>query len=334
MAPSRGNFRDPAGLVRRMVLSRDRAAWSALAGAGVSVAAIPVDKLLANREQRLIESASETDKPLILVVGGARSGTTVLYQLLVGHLPVSFFPNLSAAFPHAPLSATAALMGNWDRPNRSTSNYYGQTPGPRGPNDGFHVWNRWLGQDRYEAVADLNDATVQDMRRFFGAWTSRFPRPFVNKNNRNTANIGMLAKALPTAVFVGVTREPFFAAQSLVRARREVQGDEHVGWGLNSHDSTRDADSLAYLDDVAEQVHKSEQMLQTQLSALPPSRAVHVSYEKLCEDPAAAVERVASLAGGCQPQFLSGISRLRNTNQVWLPPDQRLRLEGALANLF
>ena len=335
MSPTRGNFQDPLGLVRRMLLSRDRAAWSALAGAGASVAAIPVDRLLANREQRLIERASAAEYPLILVVGGARTGTTVLYQLLVGHLPVSYIPNLSAAFPRAPLTATAAFMGSWDRQIKSTSNYYGQTPGPRGPNDGFHVWNRWLGDDRYEALASLDSTIAEDMRRFFGAWCSLFPRPFVNKNNRNTARIGMLATALPTAVFVAISREPFFAAQSLVRARREVQGDEYIGWGLNSRDSSSHrTDSLAYLDDIADQVYRTEQMLDRQLSELSPRRMLHISYEELCADPVAVLEQVSTLAGGGQPRFLRELAPLRNTNQVWLPADARLRLENALARRF
>ena len=331
---SRGSFHDPVGLVRRMAWSHDRAAWSALAGAATTVAAIPMDRLLAEHERRLVDRAPETTMPLILIVGGARTGTTLLYQLSVEHLVASYLPNLSAAFPRSPLTATAALMRNWDRSVRGTQNYYGQTPGPRGPNEGFHVWNRWLGSDRYTPVPNLDESSAHEMRQFFGAWTAKFPRPFVNKNNRNTASIRMLSEALPTAVFIGVTREPFFAAQSLIRARRTVQGDEHIGWGLNSHNATTEAGSLAYLDDIAEQVHRSDTMLQEQLASLPPSRCQLVSYEEICDNPAEVLDRVAGLAPSSGSGTLSNLSPLRSTNRVWLSREHQHRLEDALSRFY
>ena len=49
-------------------------------------------------------------------------------------------------------------------------NFYGRTSGFAGRNDGLHIWDRWLGNDRYRPPTRLEPAAADDMRRFFGAF--------------------------------------------------------------------------------------------------------------------------------------------------------------------
>jgi len=153
------------------------------------------------------------------------------------------------------------------------------------PNDGFLVWNRWLGTNRYEAHAELSQEAVVDMRHFFRAWTQTFGLPFLNKNNRNTMCINLLAEALPEAHFVVVRRDPVYVAQSLIHARQSIQGDKRAKWGLKSRDVHSAREPLGYIDDICDQLIEIEVRLRTQLEQVAPSRIHAIQYETFCSQP-------------------------------------------------
>jgi hypothetical protein len=275
-----------------MLMSGDRAARSALLMAGLRLGATPADRALAGRERSLLDNDGGVSQPLVLIVGGSRSGTTLLYQLLASTLDVSYFTNLSAAFPHAPITVQRKLGARERRPDFES--YYGQTAGMSGANDGFHVWNRWFGDDRYVVPTEFAPAAVDEMRRFFAAWTSVFPKPLVNKNNRNSLSVPLLAEALPTAKFLAIFRDPFYVARSLIRAREVVHGDKRMGWGVGAGGGSRPGpDGLGYVDDVVDQVWRAEVRLKGDLASLDSSRARSLTYERLCAEPAAIVHEVS-----------------------------------------
>lgn len=289
-----GQFRDPWGLVRRMVSSGDQAARWALMHTAASRLATPVDALLGLGEKRRAPAPSRSDLPLILIIGPPRAGTTLLYQVLARCLDVSYFDNLSALFPRAPL--TGRLL--FGRPGRETGygfrSYYGNTAGWYAPNDGFHVWNRWLGDHRYHAHESLSEGSDDDMRRFFAAWLEETGKPFLNKNNRNADCVPLLAETLRNAFFIEVDREPEYVVQSLLLARAAIQGRAEYGWGLDSEQVELGAGREAVVNSVCDQVIRIREKLVRAAAAAGDSRYLRVSYEDLCRDPAAMVETVAA----------------------------------------
>jgi len=290
---SNSNFQNPLGLVFRMLTSGKRAAYAALFHEALRVLAKPVDALLQRKEAASVQNATSSDMPVLLVVGAPRSGTTLAYQTLARYLDVSYVTNLTSMFPRSPIAGTR--MFRW-LPKRDTAdfqNFYGQTARLRGPNDGFSLWNQWLGSDRYVPRTDLNEAEQNQMRQFFHAWSNAFGKPFLNKNNRNTGCLDLLSRAIPQASFIVVRRNPLLVAQSLITAREEVQGDKAVGWGLHSHSSDTNSDPLSYVDDVCDQILLIEQQLDEQLRDIPKDRLIEMTYEGFCEDPAAALRRIS-----------------------------------------
>jgi hypothetical protein len=290
---STSNFKNPVGLVFRMLTSGSRAAWAALLHEGLRLLARPIDLLLQGREKRLLKESGTGNVPMILVVGAPRSGTTLVYQTLARYLDVSYVSNLTSLFPHSPLSGTR--MFRWLPQTRSADfrNFYGQTAHLNGPNDGFCLWNRWLGKDRYVPRTELSELEQQSIQGFFQAWHRQFGKPFLNKNNRNTGCLDLLSRLFPDATFVVVRRNPVLVAQSLIKAREQVQGDKSVGWGLHSQSSDTDRDRLSYVDDVCAQILQIEEQLDEQLSQIPKSRLIEFTYEGFCEDPVHALESLA-----------------------------------------
>lgn len=289
---SYSNFRDPFGLVMRMIRSGSPAARAALWHAALGLAATPVDWALERSEKRRLAGASPSSLPLLLIIGAPRSGTTLAYQVLARYLDVTYFTNLSALFPRAPLTASR-MFGRHQAAAADFHSFYGQTSGLAAPNDGFHVWNRWLGHDRYRTPQQLGAAERAEMIRFVGAWCTEFDKPLLNKNNRNTDCVALLAEIFENAYFLDLRREPLHVVQSLVTARQRIQGSKTAGWGLQSRDEASSPDPLSYVDDVCDQVTGILSKLQEDKQRVGPHRFMDIRYEDLAQDPQRVVRQIA-----------------------------------------
>jgi LPS sulfotransferase NodH len=308
-----GNFQDPFGLVKRMIASGSAAARSALVREALRHLLAPLDLALQPFERRRLERAGDPQLPVILIVGPPRSGSTLLGQVLTAHLPVSFPSNLTELFSRSPITATARF-GWMARRRVDYRTYYGNTASLGSPNDAFSIWNRWLGTDRYHVPTRLTPELGGAMRAFFAAWGDQFEKPFMSKNNRNTAAMAALVEALPSVRFVLARRDPLFIAQSLVEARQTVQGDPRIGWGLEAEPGAGNAD---YLASVADQVFRIDRVIEQQLERIDRTLVFEVSYSDLCSNPHDVVGRVGDWLGleslptdGLEPFSLADRPRL------------------------
>ncbi|MDX2286246.1 MAG: sulfotransferase [Bacteroidia bacterium] len=314
---SYSNFKDPVGLLKRMLASGNRAAYFTILREGLGVALKPLDWLLQGAERRRIRRAKPSDLPLILILGGSRSGTTLFYQTLAQYLPVSYFNNLSAPFPRSPITAGKLFSRFLRRGKKTFQNYYGSVSGFSGPNDGFHIWNRWLGEDRNAVPAQIAPEQVRDMQQFFHAWHEAFGKPFLNKNNRNSLCVQLFYEAFPRIVFVEIRRDPVYVIQSLIQSREAVQGSKYIAWGLASTDSDPGTDPLSYVDDICRQVHAVEAELDEARSAVPDAQYIRVSYESFCQNPAGVVQELSRRIWGAElpAAQLSDLKPFENTNR-------------------
>ena len=305
-----GNFKNPLGLVGRMLRSGNRAAYSALFREALGIGLKPADVLLSLFERRREDRSSQSnpDQPVILVVGLPRGGTTLVYQVLAHCLDVSYSSNLMGLFPRSPITANRLCSPCLpDRPAADFRSYYGQSSRLSGSHDGFFIWNRWLGDDRYAPRTELSESEIASMREFFEQWTTTFSKPFLNKNNRNTSCIDLLARTLPSAHFLIVRRDPTAIVRSLIRAREQVQGDKRIPWGLLS--SANSDHEHGHVDDVCGQVSLIQQRLDEQLEAIASDRIIEVTYENFCESPKSLIDRM-----------VESIPGLRVANGVQIPP--------------
>ncbi len=334
MAANYQNFRSPLRLASKMAFGSDAIGRWALMQVAATIALRPLQRLFARRERAIVKNSHHADDlPIILVVGGPRTGTTFASQLLARYLDVSFFNNATEIFSESPLWGTQLYRDPFAPTARlQAGSLYGNTFGLRGINDGFTIWNEWLGDDRYQA--NPIDQKADAMRHFFANWSAAFGKPLLNKNNRNLDAMQWLASELPNSVFVVVRRDPAQVASSLIAAREYVQGDKNLRWGLLSTDTESDDDPLAYVDRVVEQIQQIDRRIEEQLPHIDEKRWIDVSYSDYCESPDEFVRAVAKLAGNVPVR-----ERLLNDEQVGAIPfrtrhqlsvDERSRLDTML----
>lgn len=326
------NFQDPGRLFLRLMKTRNKAAYFAVAHTGLAIPAAALDTLLARAERRLYARATPPTKPIVLVGGAPRSGTTILDQVLIGALPCTYFNNLTAVFPRAPIMANKIFGRFLRKPTENFENFYGRTSGFANRNDALHLWDRWLGNDRYRPPTRLEPGVADDMRRFFGAYEAAFGGPIVNKNNALAICADVVADALPTAHFICIRREPLYAVQSILGTREFIQGERTAPYGVGDPEYTAPpgADPIA---EVCAQIlyhERRREELQRKLG----SRFWVVEYEEFCRAPHVIVERVADEILGIKldrDAVRGALQPLESTNKVKVTAEERERIEALLA---
>jgi hypothetical protein len=322
------HLHNPGGLALRLLRSGDRDARGAMLHAALGLVLTPADLLLARRERRLYAAAPAPQRAQLFVCGPPRSGTSLVTQVLLAHLPVAYLSNLSALFPRAPIVAEGLLgrlVGRW-RP--AFHSYYGRVAALAGPNDGLQLWDRWLGSDRTRVRESLTDAEAEALRRFFGALEQRTGRPFIGKNNNLNLQAAPVGRALPTARFFCLTREPLYLAQALLRARRDIHGADAVPYGLPAPGEA----ATDPIESVCRQVVHHQRAALAQQALLGADRFRFLSYEAFCADPAATVATVARDLGIPESEIrpVTPAIRFSPSNRARLPDAEFGQLEATL----
>ncbi len=287
------HFHDPVGLAARLLRSKDPDAQGAMLQAALGIFLTPLDMMLASRERRLYAAAPVPTRPQLFVCGPPRSGTSLVTQVLLAHLPVAYLSNITALFPRAPLVAERLLRARVRPWRPAFHSYYGRVAALRGPNDSLQLWDRWLGPDRTRIRDRLTDEEGLALGRFFGALEAGTGRAFVGKNNNLNLQAGAVASALPTSRFLCLTREPMFLAQALLRARRDINGTDSIPYGL----APPEPPGTDPVESVCRQVVFHHRGARAQQALLGPERFRFLAYEEFCADPAATVRLAAEDLG-------------------------------------
>jgi hypothetical protein len=299
----------------------------------LGLVATPLDLVLEIAERRRYRRAPAPSLPLIFICGAPRTGTTLVEQVLIEHLPVAFINNLTSIFPRAPLTANRLFRPAAPARSAAFHSYYGKTVGLSGPNDGLHLWDRWLGPDRTRVRTSLTPEEQREMRRFFGAMEQASAKPILVKNNNLNACASLVADVFQRAVFICMTRDPRFLAQSLLQARVNIHGGEDFPYGLAGHPCSSPA-AADVVQDVCRQVLYHEQLAQEQQTRIGPQRFWIVSYEAFCRNPSALVEAVAvKVLGQPLPAGAMQLPPFRVSDTVRIDPSRFEEIAATLARL-
>lgn len=307
---------DPFGLVRRMLASGKKAASFTLWLTALGVLLTPLDKILQFVEQRLIkrgdgkrgdgrdEEAATTDNrpgPFLFVCGPARSGTTLMYQVLADNLDVTYARNLTVLFSRSPVLASRLFARRDGRAeHRNYENYYGKTSGMQAPSEANHLWNQWIDADSSGFRTRLTPAGAARMKDFLTRFSLSEKLPVICKNNNANAFADTIDAHLDNCHFICLRREPVYLAQSLLRAREEINGNIEQSYGVvDTDDSAPTSDPVVQ---VAKQVRYLDRLAEEQQARIGKDRFWIVAYEDFCRDPGALVERVRTDVLGQPPR--------------------------------
>jgi LPS sulfotransferase NodH len=253
--------------------------------------------------------SSGVDRPILLVVGAPRSGTTYCMQWLAASGAFAYPSNFIARLWSAPFvgALIQEMLANPEFDFRGelgdlvagpvqTVSELGKTKGLLGPNEFWYFWRNIFPGDGDIGI-DLSTAASGDFDRFAGdvsRLSDVFGKPLAMKGMIVNYQLEILARRLKNTLFLFLDRDPLETALSLLRARRHFYGSIE-DWYSFRPPNYAELECLDPYTQVVEQVQGARRAVWTQLRALEAGRWLRVLYEDLCREPGAVFDRVQGM---------------------------------------
>ncbi len=303
-----------------MLKSKERAAIFTLLLTGLGVLLTPLDMLLQYIEKRRKpkQLSNRSNGPHIIICGPARSGTTLVYQMLTDALPVAYVKNFTVLFSRAPILASAWFSRNKKKgTDKSYKNYYGKTAGFQSPSEANHLWNGWVDGDASGFRTQMNADGGRRMAEFFTRFSALHQLPTLSKNNNANAFADVIADHLDNVYFICMRRDTRYLAQSLITARMEINGNINQSYGVTDVTSLDQADPIA---EVIDQITFLNNLAIEQQQKIGKDRFWFVDYEEFCKNPQLLVDRVKReiLTTQSDPAPVS-LQPIKNNNKITNP---------------
>jgi len=246
-------------------------------------------------EHALLRSSRTPAHPPCFIIGPPRSGTTLLYELLITRFRVAYISNLAHRLFDVPVAASwlgRPWIMRWQGRFESR---YGHIRGMGAPNEGGWVWSRWMsGMDPMDA-SDASSLPVEEIRGTVAGVERSLGGPFLNKNVVFSVRMKLLDAIFPDCLFVEVQRDVRANIRSIVRAERSEGGPRDAsGWWSVKPRGWRQHCHQGPAHRAAAQVRGVHDDIAVDAGGLGPSRLLSVRYEEMCEDPEAAADRVGA----------------------------------------
>ncbi len=254
----------------------------------VTMAVSPFEGFLESR-------ANPGESAICFIVGPPRSGTTLLYEMIVTRFQCGYFTNLAKRLFEVPVVATWICKNEMRRRSGSFDSVYGELDGNAAPSEAGRLWRFWM---PYAAPYsfDLPGLPPKRIHHKIAAICRLAGGPMIVKNPILQSDIPAITEMFPEAVFLHIERDWADNARSLMGLRAKRTPEDNTGW-VSLRPSGWEAYATAdALTQSCAQVMLSHKDIETYLEG--PRRAgrlMKIRYDILCTKPDAVLEEIEAL---------------------------------------
>ena len=231
--------------------------------------------------------------PLIFILASPRTGSTMVYQVLINAFGLSYIPNfVNDHCRRFPILGSAAFR-LFARPRAVTlQSDHGKTKGWRGPSEGSALFRRWFGGEHPSQTRSCKVLPGQEphLRMTMASLYAMSGRPIVLKNAWNCFRVEELHRMFPGSLFLWLRRDIGASATSDLRARYR-RGSPLV-WNSATPANYEAIRERPYWEQVVEQQYEYNATLERDLARVCPRQFLELWYEDLCEHPAGELDRI------------------------------------------
>lgn len=245
-----------------------------------------------------IQQEFANDNPIVFIVGCARSGTTLLTQILAAKTEFCYPTNFISRFYYNPyvgallqylmfdLDTKNELFGNVTRRDITYRSNLGKTIGALSPNEFWYYWRKYFQFGDIQKIED-NDIRTIDWHGFLNgirAIQHVYNKPIFMKAMIMNWHIQLLWENVPNCYFVFIKRDLAHNAYSLIQTRKKYFNniDEWYSFKPEEYDHIM---SKSPYHQVVEQVLCTNNAVKNGLVKISNNRSLSISYEDLCNDP-------------------------------------------------
>lgn len=237
--------------------------------------------------------------PPIFIIGPPRSGSTLLFQVLVNRYRFTHITNM-----HCLLYGAASFVERWLGPSwkkggtRGYESWFGKSAGLWAPSECGQFWYRWFPKTPAHVTAeDVPDRKLRSFRRVTAALGNAGGQPILMKNLYCSVRLPALVKALPEALFIVVNRDVLRIGQSLLSARKNINGNYHDWLSVPPPEYER-LKGLRPSLQVIGQTKAIYRLIDSNIRNIGEDRFIKVEYEDLCRDTRGELMRIEKFLAG------------------------------------
>ncbi|MBD3418920.1 MAG: sulfotransferase family protein [Chitinivibrionales bacterium] len=273
--------------------------------------------------------------PILFVVGGPRSGSTVTMQFLAASGAFAYPSNLLSRFYRAPYVGARIQQMLTDPAYDFKGEFQafqhtipfdsdlGKSKGVLAPNEFWYYWRRFIPIVEPSKMTPEQEPKVNTFgfAAGFAAIESVFNKPVATKGMLLEQNIPFVDSIFSSgALFLNMHRKPFYNIQSLLECREKFFGDRKKWYSIK----TPQYEELSKLDPIAQvvgQVYFKNKEVESGLNSIPDTHSLTIAYEDFCENPSLVYKQIQvaySSFGVELPIDYTGPERLTSGNVVRL----------------
>lgn len=225
-----------------------------------------------------------SDLPVLFIIGAPRSGSTLLYQVLVDRYRVGYLCNLHSLFYGCPSFVEVLLRCTR---NKSLSDYrslHGKTKGAYAPSECGRFWYRFFRvKPTYVSLADADPSKMQDFSRCVSLLLRAFGGPLIFKNLFCSLRLFPIATYLPNSYFIVIHRDWVDNGESILKGREKTYGNVQRWWSTEPPNLSKLL-QLPPEEQVIEQIVSIHEEIERARASIGDNRFIDISYEELCQD--------------------------------------------------
>lgn len=252
------------------------------------------------------ESFLEPSHPVILLMGSARSGTTLFFQWLRSSGLFGYPSNLISRFYGNPGfgAAVQKMLVDLDKEGQiglkqqplNFESRLGRSMGAMAPSEFWYFWRRYFTHDE---IHQLSPAAMAGFDREgfledLASLESELGLPLAMKGMIANFDIGFLADVSPRFLFVNIQRSLTDTIASILRSRVAYAGNEDAWWSFKPP-GYQEWMNWSPVEQVAAQVLTTRKHIEDAFRSIGNNRYININYERFCEAPAEAARSLRTL---------------------------------------
>lgn len=239
------------------------------------------NKILKSIENQFVKHHENTiDQAPIFIIGLPRSGSTLLYQLMVNRFKLGYISNLASVFYKCPVFISSFAKTKIIKyHNFNLTSDYGLIRGVWAPSEAASVFENWFDNNEIQLERKL-----EFVRNSCLQLSNIYKAPLVFKNLSNNYRLHEINSAFPNALFVFIERNPAYIIQSILIAKQKNNiSIDSLQMINNSYD---------IVDNVVESTMKTRQDIHSFFKENKVNKLI-INYEELCNNTMSILDKIS-----------------------------------------
>lgn len=286
-----------------------------------------LNNTLEDDERDLTRHLQRPKYPSVFIIGNARSGSTLVYQLLASTDLFSYPSNIISRFYNAPYIGALIhkVFVDYDnfgeilgKDSISFNSLLGKTKSAISPHEFWYFWRRFFKFGEIQKLSEEKLGNIDEslFLRELAGLEAAFEKPLLLKAMIINWNLDYLIKLIPNSIFIHIKRDPVYNMQSLYNARLKFFGDVNKWYSFKPPEYEKLINGDVY-QQLAGQVYYTNKEISNALGNT--GSLVDIYYKDLVSNPKAfylkVIEKMMSFGYNVKDEYI-GPKKFMNLNKL------------------